>query len=196
MKYLDFFDDIEKIVLEDDLLKFLWVNDDWIIDFSYSDIVKTAWHSCWTVAWAYLIAQKWLKALFNDSLPNRWNIKVEIKKDPTIDNAWVIWCVLSNITWATTNYWFGWIPWWKYNRRETLFYNVDIEWDVKFTDLITWKSVEVNYRPWKVVNPMAILKSAIWPDAKEEDIKSFPIRFQKMVKTIFENSDEVIEVIK
>ena len=36
--------------------------------------------------------------------------------------------------------------------------------------------------------------SAIKPDAKEEDIKSFPMRFQAMVKTVFNNADKVIEV--
>ena len=194
MKHLGFFDSIEKIVLKDDLLVFLWVNNDWLIDFSYTDIVKTAGHSCWTVAGAYLIAQKWLKALFWDELPNRGQIKVEIKKEPTDDNAWVIWCVLSNITWATTNYGFWWIPTWEFNRRNTLFYTVNIESDVRFTDLITWKSVEVNYRPWRIVNPMKILKSAIWPDATEFDKKTFPVKFQNMVKTIFENSDKVIDV--
>lgn len=196
MKYLDFFDSIEKIVLKDELLIFLWVNNDWLIDFSYKDIVKTAGHSCWTVAWAYLIAQKWLKELFWNENPNRGKIKVEIKKAPTDDNAWVIWCVLSNITWATTNYWFWGISTWEFNRRNTLFYNVDIESDVKLTDLITWKSVEINYRPWRIVNPMKILKSAIWPDATELDKKTFPIKFQAMVKTIFENSDTVIDVKK
>jgi hypothetical protein len=43
---------------------------------------------------------------------------------------------------------------------------------------------------------MAILKSAIMPDAKEEDIKSFPTRFQAMVETLFANADKVIEVKK
>jgi hypothetical protein len=41
---------------------------------------------------------------------------------------------------------------------------------------------------------MAILMSAIKPDAKEEDIKSFPVRFQDMVKTVFDHADDVIEV--
>jgi len=38
--------------------------------------------------------------------------------------------------------------------------------------------------------------SAIKPDAKKEDIQSFPVRFQEMVKTIFKNADTVIEIIK
>ena len=41
---------------------------------------------------------------------------------------------------------------------------------------------------------MVILKSAIKPDATQEDIESFPKRFQKMVQTVFENADEVIKI--
>jgi len=195
MKYLSFFDDIEKIILYDDLSKFLGVNDDGILDFSYADIVKSAGHSCGTVAGAYLIALKGLKALYGDTLPQRGEIKIEIKKSPTQENAGVIGCVLSNITGATTDYGFGGIPTGKYKRRDLLFYNADIESDVLFTRLDTNEKVGVNYKPQKVVNPMAILMSAIKPDAREEDIESFPIRFQEMVKTVFDNADKVIEIV-
>ena len=196
MKYLPFFDEIEKIVLFDELSKFLGVNDDGILDFSYADIVKSAGHSCGTVSGAYLIALKGLKALYGDTLPQRGDIKVEIKKSPSQENSGVVGCVLSNITGATTDYGFGGIPTGKYNRRSLLFYNADIESDVQFTRLDTGDKVGVNYKPQKVVNPMAILMSAIKPDAKKEDIESFPVRFQEMVKTIFDNADNVIEIVK
>jgi hypothetical protein len=104
--------------------------------------------------------------------------------------------VLSTITGATTDYGFGGIPTGKFNRRDLLFYGADIDTDVRFTRLDTGDSVGVDYRAKRVVNPMEILKSAIKPDAKEEDIKSFPTRFQDMVKTIFENQDKVIDIIK
>jgi hypothetical protein len=42
---------------------------------------------------------------------------------------------------------------------------------------------------------MKILKSAIMPDAKQEDIESFPQRFQEMLKTVFENKDKIIEIL-
>jgi len=196
MEYLNFFDDIEKIVVQDELLSFLGVNQTGVIEFSYVDIVKSAGHSCGTVAGAYLIALKGLKALYGDELPKRGDIKVELKKEPRDDNTGVVVCVLSTITGATTDYGFGGIPTGKFNRRDLLFYGADIDTDVKFTRLDTGESVGVDYRAKRVVNPMAILKSAIKPDAKEEDIKSFPTRFQDMVKTIFENQDKVIDIIK
>jgi hypothetical protein len=196
VKYLEFFDDIEKIVLYDDLSRFLGVNDDGIIDFSYVDIVRTAGHSCGTVAGAYLMALKGLKALYKDEIPQRGEIKVELKKSPTQENSGVVGCVLSNITGATTNYGFGGIPTGKYNRRDLLFYEADIEADVVFTRMDSGEKVGVNYRPKRIVNPMEILMSAIKPDAKEEDIKSFPVRFQAMVKTVFQNADKVIDIVE
>ena len=194
MSYLAFFEEVEKISLFDDLTEFLGANSDGVIEFSYLDIVKSAGHSCATVAGAYLVALKGLEALYSDKLPQRGYIKVELKRVATDDNAGVVGCVLSNITGATTDYGFGGIPGGKYNRRELLYFGADIESDVCFTRLDTGEKVYVDYKPQKVVNPMKILKSAIMPDAKEEDIESFPRRFQEMVKRVFDNADSVIEI--
>jgi hypothetical protein len=196
MKYPKFFDDVEKIVTYDELAEFLGACEGGIIEYSYVDIVKTAGHSCATVAGAYLTALYGLKALYGEDYPRRGEIKVEIQKNPTEHNAGVVGCVISNITGATTDYGFGGIPTGKFNRRNLLFYGCEIDSDVKFTRLDNGKSVGVNYKPQKIVNPMAILKSAIAPNATEEDKKSFPKRFQEMVKTVLENGDKVIEVIE
>lgn len=196
MEYQRFFDHIEPIVLVDELAKFLGVNETGIIEISYLDIVKTAGHSCGTVAGAYLSALVGLHALFKENFPQRGEIKVELKRAPTEENAGVVGCVLSNITGATTNYGFGGIPTGEYNRRGLLFYEADIETDIQFTRLDTNETVGINYHPGKVVNPMKILMSAIGPDATDADKESFPKRFQEMVKTLFENKDTVIEIIQ
>jgi len=82
MQYQPFFDEIEPIVLVDELAKFLGVNDTGILEISYLDIVKTAGHSCGTVAGAYLSALLGLQALFPDEMPKRGEIKVELKRTP------------------------------------------------------------------------------------------------------------------
>jgi hypothetical protein len=194
MKYRAFFDEIEKIVVEDELARFLGVNDDGVIEFSYVDIVKTAGHSCGTVAGAYLIALEGLKALYPDTLPQRGDIKVELKKAPRDDNAGVVAAVLSTITGATADYGFGGIPGGKFNRRDLLFFEADIDAAVRLTRLDTNESVNINYMPKKVVDPMAILMSAISEDASQEDKESFADRFQEMVQTVFKNKDKVIEI--
>ena len=194
MKYRKTFDEFETITVKDELAKFLGVNDDGVIEFSYADIVKSAGHSCGTVAGAYLMALEGLKALYKGELPNRGEIKVELKRAPREDNAGVVGSVLSNITGASADFGFGGIPTGKFNRRDTLFFEVDMQEDVRLTRLDTNESVSINYRPAKVVNPMAILMSAISPDATQEDKESFADRFQEMVYTLFNNIDKVIEV--
>jgi len=194
MKYLKFFEEIETIVLEDKLLRFLGVNEDGIIEFNYIDVVKTAGHSCATVAGGYLMALKGLKALYKNEIPSRGEIKVEIKKSEIEENYGVIGCILSNITGATTNYGFGGIPTGEFKRRNTLFYNAQIDTDMALTRLDTGEKVGINYKPQNIVNPMGILMSATGENATPEDKKTFPIRFQQMVKTLFDNADVVIEV--
>jgi hypothetical protein len=196
MQYLKFFDEIEKITLKDELASFLGVNKDGIIEIGYPDIVKTAGHSCATVAGAYLAALKGLAALYSDEIPKRGEIKIELKRSTTDENAGVVGCVLSNITGATTDYGFGGIHGGKFNRRGLLFYEAPIETDIRFTRLDTGDKVGINYHPGKVVNPMEILMSAIGPDATEESKASFPQRFQEMVKTVFDYADSVIEIVE
>ncbi len=194
MQHKAFFDTLESITLYDELSQFLGAIDDGMICYSYFDIVKTAGHSCGTVAGAYIMALNGLKALYPEGTPKRGEIKVEFHKKVEDDNTGVMGCVLSNITGATSDYGFGGIPGGKFNRRSLLFYGVDIATDMRLTRLDTMAEIGVNYRPQTVVNPMKILMSAIGPDATQEDKESFGERFQEMVQTLFENQDKVIEI--
>ena len=196
MHYPNFFETIDSLVLKDELAAFLGVNDDGLISFSYVDIVKNAGHSCATVAGAYLMAFKGLRALYGEEIPERGRIKVEIRKAPVDDNAGVIGCVLSNITGATPDYGFGGFPNGRFNRRNLLFYSAPIETDIRLTRLDTDEQVSINYHPERIVQPMQILKSAITPDATQEDKASFPQRFQRMVHALFEHSDDVVDIIQ
>jgi len=195
MKYPAFFDAIEPIVLQDKLTEFLGSAEKGIIEISYLDVVKMAGHSCGIVAGAYLMAQKALPALFGTELPQRGDIKVELRREPDTDNAGVTGSVLANITGAAyQQLGFSGIQQGRFARRNLLLFGVDMDADVRFTRLDTGKSVEVNYRPAKVVMPKKILMSAIGPEATEESKATFHKRWQEMVKTIFDHADEVIEV--
>jgi hypothetical protein len=193
MKYPHFFDEIEHIVLKDELSEFLGSTENGIVDISYLEIVKMAGHSCSVVMGAYLMALKGLKALFRDELPKRGLIKVELK-GTLEDNTGVTGQVLSNITGATTNTGFLGLPNGKFNRRNLLFFGADVPFTVRFTRVDTLKSMDVNYMPGKVVNPKQVLMSAIGPDATDESKRTFPLRWQQMVKTIYDNADTVIEI--
>ena len=71
MDYPKFFNEIETIKLKDELSDFLGTFKDGIVEFSYLDVVKSAGHSCPTVAGAYLMAREGLKALYEDEIPKR-----------------------------------------------------------------------------------------------------------------------------
>ena len=192
MSYPKFFDEIEHIVLRDELSDFLGSTEDGIIDISYPEIVKMSGHSCAVVSGAYLMALKGLKKLFGTELPKRGEIKVELR-GTLQDNTGVMAMVFMNITGATTDTGFMGIQG-KFNRRGLLFFGAEIQSDVRFTRLDTNESVEVSYAPGKVVIPGEIMMSAIGPDATEESKRTFPVRWQEMVKTILENGDKVIEI--
>ena len=193
MEYPKFYNEVEHIILRDELSSFLGSSEEGMIDISYLDIVKMAGHSCVLVSGTYLMALKGLKKLYGTELPRRGEIRVELRESLQVGNTGAAAQVLSNITGATADSGFRGING-KYDRRGLLFYGADITSNVRFTRLDTLKSVEVSYKPGKVVNPGAVMQSAIGPDATEESKKLFPAKWQNMVKTIFDHADRVIEI--
>jgi len=194
MEYPEFYTEIEHIVLKDNLSLFLGSTGEGIIDFSYLDIVKMAGHSCVLVSGTYLMALKGLGRLYGTETPIRGEIKVEMKGTLEEGNTGAAAQVLSNITGATGNSGFRGING-QHNRRGLLVYGADIPYKVRFTRLDTNESVDVNYTPEKAVNSGSIMQLAIGPNATEESRKSFPLRWQEMIKSIFLHADEVIEVL-
>ncbi len=193
MKYPNYYDDVEHIVLKDELSMFLGSSEEGIIDISYLDVVKMAGHSCVLVSCTYLMALKGLKKLYGEEIPRRGEIRVELRESLHEGNTGAAAQVLSNITGATADSGFRGINA-KYDRCGLLFYGVDISSNVRFTRLDTFRSVEVSYMPSKVVNSGAIMQMALGPDATEESKRLFPVKWQAMVKTIFDNADLVIEL--
>ncbi|MCP4309887.1 MAG: hypothetical protein GY790_01370 [Bacteroidetes bacterium] len=193
MEYPEFYNEVEHIILKDELSRFLGSSEEGIIDISYLDIVKMAGHSCAHVSGSYLMALKGLKELYGTGLPERGRIKVELRESLSDGNTGVSAQVLSNITGATADTGFAGMNG-KFIRRGLLFFGADIQSNLRLTRLDTNRSVEVKYMPGRVVNPGEILQSALGPDATEESRRTFPVRWQKMVKTIFDNADKVIEL--
>lgn len=174
MKYPHFFDEIEKIVLQDDLALALGTFENGIVEFSYLDVVKSAGHSCPTLSGAYLCTLVGLKTLYPNSLPKRGEIKVELPNDITEGVTGVIGAVMANITGATTNYGFKGLSG-KFARTNLLFYGAKINSNVRFTRTDTNKSVELFYNP-------SILNST-------------KTAWQERVAEIFENIDKVIKIV-
>lgn len=196
MKYPLFFNNIESIKLIDPLAQFLGAIEDGIIEFSYLDIVKSAGHSCPTVAGAYLMALYGLKELFKDQLPIRGEIMVSFKEKSDEGVAGVISNVISQITGATQNSGFKGING-KFARDKLIRFEEPIDSDIKLTRTDTDKSVEVFYDP-SVIPPdprqkelMEKISNVI---ATEDEHKLFQTLWQKRVEDIFNNIDKVITI--
>ncbi len=101
MNYPDFFNKIEVIKVQDPLSAVLGAFAKGEYEFNYLDVVKSAGHSCPTIAGAYLITAEALKALYPNELAVRGNIKVEFKESLEDGVAGVISNVASQITGAT-----------------------------------------------------------------------------------------------
>jgi formylmethanofuran dehydrogenase subunit E len=196
MKYPDFFNKIETITLQDDLSNFLGTFENGIVDFSYLDIVKSAGHSCPTVAGAYLMAQAGLKALYKDELPKRGEIFVSFKEDCKDGVACVIANVFTQITGATEQFGFKGIGG-NYVRHDLMQFNTEINSDVKLQRLDTGKVVKVIYNPSSIIiNPLQsqLMEKVLKQTATQEDKLLFGKIWQERVEQIFKNKDKVITI--
>lgn len=197
MNYPEFFNDIEKIRLKDDLAEFLGATQEGTIEFSYIDVVKTAGHSCPTVLGAYLMTLEGLKALYKDETPKRGEIKVEFSEKIEDGVAGVIANVITNITGATTNSGFKGIMG-LFSRNNLMAFESDISSNVKFTRRDTNDSVEVIYDPSSIgADPMMreLMQKSISKQATAQEAETFGKLWQQRVEAISKNIPEVIRVV-
>lgn len=193
-----FFKDVPRIATFDPLAQFLGSVEKGVIKFSYKQIVKAAGHSCPTVASAYLMSFKALKALYPDTLPVRGEIKVSFKEALSAGVTGVISNVISNITGATKESGFKGING-KYARHSLMEFEADINLHVRFTRLDTNQSVEVSYNP-NVVPPsprlQELMKLINSQNVSEEEMKEFGTLWQERVKKLMIDNFENEEFIK
>ena len=196
MRYPDFFNTIETIRLQDNLSDFLGTFEDGIVEFSYLDIVKSAGHSCPTVAGAYLMCLVGLKELYKNQTPIRGEILVSFKDNAMDGVAGVIASVMTQITGATESLGFKGISG-EFIRHDLMKFNADISSSVKFTRRDTNKSIEIIYNPNSIqANPLQtqLMQKIMKNIASKEEIESFGKLWQKRVENIFLNIDKVIAV--
>lgn len=74
-----FFDDAPTITVQDALAEFLGAAENGILTYRYADAVRLCGHSCPTVAGAYLMVIKGLKALYGAELPQRGDIEAAMQ---------------------------------------------------------------------------------------------------------------------
>jgi len=198
MKYPTFFNDVEKISIQDPLSKFLGTFNNGIIDFTYLDIVKSAGHSCPTVAGAYLITLKALKALYKDDIAQRGSIRVLFNENANEGVAGVIAMVITNITGATENTGFKGIGG-NFNRNGLMSFNEDIPGNARFIRVDTGVYVDVFYNSGIVPQEHGIdylMQKIHTKNASEDEIIQFGNLWQERVRKILIDNFENEELIK
>lgn len=197
MNYPDFFNEVEVIKVQDPLSAVLGAFAKGEYEFNYLDVVKSAGHSCPTVAGAYLITAEALKALYSDELAVRGNIKVEFKEQLEDGVAGVISNVVSQITGATDKSGFKGLAG-KFARHSLMDFDASISSSARFTRVDTGKSVDVIYDPSSVMpspNMQPLMQKMMGGAAEPAEIKEFGELWQDRVKRIFENTQSVVKVV-
>ena len=198
MSYPKFYDEIENIKVKDALSNVLGAFDNGEYEFSYKDVVKSAGHSCPTVAGAYLITLTALNYLYPDTRAIRGDIKVEFKEDLEDGVAGVIANVISQITGATDKSGFKGLNG-KFVRHSLMNFNSNIDSSARFTRIDTNQSIDIVYNPSSVManpNMQSLMQKMMQNTATKEEIKEFGNLWQDRVMRIFENIDNVIKIIK
>ena len=144
MQYPAFFDKVRTIVLYDPLAEFLGAAEAGSVEYSYLDAVKLAGHSCPTVAGAYLMTLKALEALYPGTTPERGAVRVRLRDEMEHGVTGVIANVVGLITGATQQNGFKGIAG-RFDRRNLLFFNADIDADIHFERVDSGTAVTAAY---------------------------------------------------
>ena len=186
MRVPAFFDEVCEIAVHDPLASLLGAAEHGRIEYRYVDAVKLAGHSCPTVASTWLMTAKALARLFPEALPERGNIKVEMRGAQDEGTEGVSAMIAGMITGAAGGSGFKGIAG-RYDRRNLLEFGAPIRGRMRFTRLDTQRAVEVDYHPERLPMPphmKTLMANAITPNASEDARRALARRWQAWVKAI------------
>lgn len=200
MSFPAFFDEAPKITMYDPLSELLGATDDGLVEYKYADAVRLAGHSCPTVAGAWLMTAKALKALYPDSTPQRGDIVVTFPEDSTAGVTGVIANVVCLVTGSTEDTGFKGLAG-MHDRRDLLKFNTPINGEICFTRRDTADSVTVSYSARSIPghpNAMPLLQKVLNDQASPEETKQFAALWQDRVARIIQAADDpnVISITK
>lgn len=193
MHYPSFYDSVPSITLYDPLSEFLGAFEKGLITYTYLDAVKCAGHSCPTVASAYVMILKGLKALYGEEVPLRGGIKISFKEGQDEGVTGVMALLFSFITGATQESGFKGIGG-HFDRRGLLFFNAPLSLHVKMERLDSGKSIELGYSISAIApHPeMNALMPKMFHSPSDAEKALFVTLWQERVQKILENGDKIV----
>lgn len=186
MSHPDFFDAVPTISLYDPLAEFLGATEGGILQYGYFDAVRLAGHSCPTVASAYWMTYKALASLYPDAMPERGDILVEFSQGSTSGVTGVIANVVSMLTGATADTGFKGLAG-RFDRRDRLFFAVEMPGEMRFTRLDTNQAVNTAANLQRVpASPRmpALIASCLANRATPAEAAEFRQLWQERVRSV------------
>ncbi len=145
MAFPEFFARIPAITLRDPLAELLGAAEGGLIEYRFADAVKLAGHSCPTVAGAWLMTVRALRALYGDETPVRGDLRVALGETSDSGVAGVIASIAGLLTGAAGDGGFKGLGG-RYGRRNLLRFGVAGVGGLAFTRLDTNVTVDCILR--------------------------------------------------
>ncbi|MGB8299470.1 MAG: hypothetical protein WCE67_00325, partial [Azonexus sp.] len=145
MAFPEFFARIPAVTLRDPLAELLGAAEGGLIEYRFADAVRLAGHSCPTVAGAWLMTVRALRALYGAGIPLRGNIKVALRDELESGVSGVIASVAGLLTGAAGSGGFKGLGG-RHSRRNLLQFGVNGVDGMVFTRLDTNVAVDCTLR--------------------------------------------------
>lgn len=182
-----FFNQAPTITVRDALAAFLGAAENGILTYHYADAVRLCGHSCPTVAGAYLMVIKGLKALYGEELPERGGIEAAMQGARDEGTVGVTASVVQLLTGAAPETGFGGIGMQgRFARRNLLSFGAgEINGTLTLRRKDNGKTVAVNLNA--ALQPFApemreLMPKAVGGSASAEELERFGQLWQARVR--------------
>lgn len=189
----EFFDRAPTLTVQDPLAAFLGAAENGILTYRYADAVRLCGHSCPTVAGAYLMVIKGLKALYGEELPERGGIEAAMQGARDEGTVGVTASVVQLLTGAAPETGFGGIGMQgRFAHRNLLSFGAgEINGTLTLRRRDTGKTVAVSLNA--ALQPFApqmrdIMPKAVSGSASAEELERFGQLWQARVKAFLTES--------
>lgn len=184
----DFFSQAPVMRMRDRLAEFLGASEGGVMDYRYVDAVRLAGHSCPTVAGAYLMTVKGLRALYGSDMPERGNIEVLMSNGREEGVTGVIAAVATLLTGAAAETGFpGMGAAGRFSRKNLLSYGHKLEADLALRRRDTGRAVRVkldaSITPW-APEMRELMPRAVSGQASAAELARFAQLWQARVKAM------------
>lgn len=183
----EFFDRAPTLTVQDPLAAFLGAAENGILTYRYADAVRLCGHSCPTVAGAYLMVIKGLKALYGEELPERGGIEAAMQGARDEGTVGVTASVVQLLTGAAPETGFGGIGiQGRFARRNLLSFGAgEINGTLALRRRDTGKTVAVSLNA--ALQPFApemreLMPKAVSGSASADELKQFGGLWQERVR--------------